>query len=557
MKDTKNNAYFKIKEGTIYSSLVDGDLALLDRALSVKHPKAKQIKFNAFKKHQAWANTWDGKIHFLKRPSNQFPSGLLRVLPDLLKKNGIENFDIDTIPSKRRIDIDESLLDLVDENFLEGITLRKYQVKAARDMLRENRGIAHCATNSGKTEIAISIIKFITLFLEEVSGESKSILLVNNLDLLYQTKERILKRWPLADVGLVGHGHFESDKKVIVATAQTIASRLRSKKKKDNAKCRKLLKDTTILVLDECHHTRSNTWKEIANKCHASFRYGLSGTALNRQGIEGLRNLELMSITGKVLSTVSNKFLIEQGYSARPIIHLESIGEHEKDVDLKSLGMQPNPRTPCKILTESGGWTSGIFLKREVKKGKPTGKSLIEANGSQNMVLSDYIVTECYYDRAIVDYEPRNQAILEWSLQFSHDDKPTLAIVKKKVHGRLLEHKLINAGLEAKFIFGDTTPQERIEAREDLSCGNLDILIATSIFDEGVDAPDIRAMIIAAASKSYDKNLQRVGRGLRKKKEDNTVVIIDFIDFQHPNTLEASLQRLEDYESEEFDIQES
>jgi len=556
MEGTKTDVpYFKIKEGTIYSSLVEGDLPILDRVLSIKHPKAQQIKFAAFKKHnRLWAAQWDGRVRFLKRPSNKFPSGLLRVLPELLEMNGFPKFTIDIIPSIRRIDIPEDLLDLIDKNFLNGIELYPYQIQAIKDLLRENRGVAHCATNAGKTEIATAIVKFITTFLKEVAGKSNTIFMVNTLDLLYQTKDRIKLRWPEADVGLVGHGIFDGDKDIVVATAQTLSRKLSSKNPEEKYKCKELLEKTTILLLDECHHTQSDTWKDISYSCYAMFRYGFSGTAFNREGLEGFRNFELMSVTGRKLASVRNKFLIEEGYSAKPVIYFQSVGEKEKNLDIKSAPIHPLPRTPCQVL-QGKTLIDGIFLRRESVDGKKTGRSFVSINRKEELISSDYVITKCYYDLAIVGYAPRNESIVLWAQKFQEENKPALIIIKKRVHGRVLEIMLKKAGLKVQFVWGQTDPRKRIKARKKLSDGKLDALIATSIFDEGVDAPSIRAMIIAAASSSYDKNLQRIGRGLRKKKEDNTVSIVDFVDFQNQHTLKASLARLEDYESEEFTIE--
>ena len=57
-------------------------------------------------------------------------------------------------------------------------------------------------------------------------------------------------------------------------------------------------------------------------------------------------------------------------------------------------------------------------------------------------------------------------------------------------------------------------------------------MILTNIFDEGVDTPEVDALIMAAGGKSSIETLQRLGRGMRAK-EDNRVFVFDFYDTTH------------------------
>jgi superfamily II DNA or RNA helicase len=55
----------------------------------------------------------------------------------------------------------------------------------------------------------------------------------------------------------------------------------------------------------------------------------------------------------------------------------------------------------------------------------------------------------------------------------------------------------------------------------------LPVLIATTIFDEGVDVSGINCLFLAAGGKSMRQLLQRIGRGLRKKSDGSCIEVYD------------------------------
>ncbi len=63
-----------------------------------------------------------------------------------------------------------------------------------------------------------------------------------------------------------------------------------------------------------------------------------------------------------------------------------------------------------------------------------------------------------------------------------------------------------------------------------MKSGVLDGIIASTIFDEGIDLPNIQTVILAGGGKSEIKNLQRLGRGLRKTTGKVSLKLVDFID---------------------------
>jgi len=225
------------------------------------------------------------------------------------------------------------------------------------------------------------------------------------------------------------------------------------------------------LFIDEAHLCaadleRGNQFVKIAARIPAVFRWGLSGTPFMKDKYSD-RLLE--GTTGRVVYEVNNRELINRGYLA---------------------------------------------------EGKVTMFDMPAQQGISNSW------PKCYDDGIVVN-GARNQKVID-SIQGLQ--KPMLVLVQKIGHGELLEKMATNQGLNVKFLNGKSSTDIRREAVTLLKQNKVEAIIATTIFDEGIDIPEIRTVILAGGGKSPIKNLQRLGRGLRKTNGKNEVEIVDFYD---------------------------
>ena len=60
--------------------------------------------------------------------------------------------------------------------------------------------------------------------------------------------------------------------------------------------------------------------------------------------------------------------------------------------------------------------------------------------------------------------------------------------------------------------------------------GLTDVLIASKIFDQGVDIPELDALILAGSGKSTGRALQRIGRVIRKYPGKEKAIVVEFMD---------------------------
>ena len=126
-----------------------------------------------------------------------------------------------------------------------------------------------------------------------------------------------------------------------------------------------------------------------------------------------------------------------------------------------------------------------------------------------------------------------------------------LVIVTEIKHGENLKELFKKNGIETEFCSGSMSVSDRAKLLKKLENGKLNVLIASTIFDEGIDIKAIGGVVLAGGGKSIPALYQRIGRSMRKKKEDNYCVIIDFWDMTHRILNKHSKQRYKVVEEDE------
>jgi len=103
------------------------------------------------------------------------------------------------------------------------------------------------------------------------------------------------------------------------------------------------------------------------------------------------------------------------------------------------------------------------------------------------------------------------------------------------------------------FLTGTLREHQGVRRRriiEKFKAGQIDVLISTSILDEGFDAPDTRFLILAGGGKAEHRQTQRIGRGMRASEGKHELTVIDFMDRGH-YLGKHSEARLAGYKAEE------
>ena len=116
---------------------------------------------------------------------------------------------------------------------------------------------------------------------------------------------------------------------------------------------------------------------------------------------------------------------------------------------------------------------------------------------------------------------------------YSGDRVKGLIFVSRVEEGKALSEKFNARGFRTVALSGSDSHEYRERCIERLSSDaredGLDYIFTVEIFNEGIDIPSINQVIMLRPTESPIIFVQQMGRGLRKNKEKEFVVILDFI----------------------------
>lgn len=141
----------------------------------------------------------------------------------------------------------------------------------------------------------------------------------------------------------------------------------------------------------------------------------------------------------------------------------------------------------------------------------------------------------------IVNNQNRNEAAL--TAARSHTE-PTLMLVNQVEHAIWFAEQLPSAVA----CYAAMGKKRRDKTMADFHSGRIHRIIATSLADEGWDAPTAAVLVLVSAGKSETKVVQRTGRVLRRHEGKAGATIYDFSDTQHPLMAKHSRRRREIYQ---------
>lgn len=148
------------------------------------------------------------------------------------------------------------------------------------------------------------------------------------------------------------------------------------------------------------------------------------------------------------------------------------------------------------------------------------------------------------YNSMIVENKERNNKICKAVKKNPY--KKILILVSRIEHGKILNKLLLDNNIKNNFLNG--MMKDRDIKDEDK------VIIATSIFDMGVDLKNFDALILAAGGQSSVQLVQRIGRVLRPKEDGRKSLIYDFMD--ESKYLKVHYKKRRKILSEEFDVEE-
>lgn len=434
---------------------------------------------------------WDG-FKKLLTPTLLFPTGLLERVKDFYKEANKELEIIDKRPPKSV----GSPRDILSKLNSLNKSPYPYQLEILNVIDKYDRGIIKVATGGGKSLIAALIAAKLG---------KKTIIYVIGKDLLYQFHDFFSSIFD-EKIGIIGDGKCDIQD-INIASIWTVGQAIGMKKKSilldsdDDEKevssnkyadIIKMMKESKLHMIDECHMSACETIQQVFKQTSAEHIYGLSGSPWRDDG----QDLLIESILGKYIVNIPASRLIKEGYLAQPLIRFRVVPPYHYDLE----------------------------------KSYPS-----------------------VYKKYVVENDIRNGLVLDAAKAMVDKGYQTLVLFNSLKHGKIL-YNLFKQHMKCALLDGSNDKDEREKVKKDLMEHKIDCVLASRIFDIGVDIPSLSGLVIACGGKSTVKALQRVGRVIRKYPGKKFAVIIDFID-QAIFLQEHSKTRYRIYTSEEgFDV---
>lgn len=510
---------------------------------------------------------WDGFIRPVRRISNTGCKALRGRLSDILKWAEDNDYRVDTeklLPSPfRHLTFDDIEPDIIAGNF----ELDEHQRRCILGWLNNNLGIAQVTVSGGKTAMFAGAAAFI-----KRHYPNRAILYITPSERLVRQSTKEMKKFlPQMDVGQFGGGHFQHGAKDVVVCTTAILN------KHFNAlEAKNWFRRFIAVFYDEVHHAGAKTSQKILEAIPAFFRFGASDTT--KEDDERRWN-DIRGLFGPVVNVVKAAPLMKVGRIAKPHIYIVDVKDWNNRFE--SVGYKPLPQSKAFVLVDDE-WKQGKYLgpvhetddegeivtkpvKTAIKddndewvvEDQPTivtGLHRIEIDGKEHQLPSKWCLLDRAYDRCIIQFRERNDAIVKWAAYYSQQDLPTVVVCTRTLHVYILE-ALLQKAVKPELVdilVGKDTPKARDDCFDWFRNTPGSVLI-TPLVKEGVSINEIRAGVIADYVADWEVANQMVGRFIRQKQGNNEAHITWFRDRQHPvlrrgcNTVFQNLFQIQGY----------
>ena len=417
----------------------------------------------------------------------QIPRGLQDELFESIKQTDIDYEIEDERQQGRNINVD-----------FKG-ELRPEQDKALKELIKYDNGILHAATAFGKTVVSGAIIaqkKVNTLIILESSAlieqwkEALNKFLNINEELpAYETKTgRIRKRKSL--IGTLQGAHDSMTGIIDIAMAGSLCKK---------GEYHKLLNQYGLVIIDECHHSASDTIANVLKEVKAKYVYGVTATPKRGDGLEKINYM----IIGP----------IRYSYTAK---------EKAKEQGIRH-----------------------FVYPRFTRTVSPRG-----------VITSKMHPNEAY--EIIHNNDIRDEQIIEDVKECVSSGRTPVILSRYKDHSEKLYEQLKNYADHVFLMTGNNSKKEhkkileqmqQIDKRESL------ILIATgSLVGEGFDFPRLDTLFMATPVSFRGVVEQYAGRLNRDYEGKENVIIYDYVDNHIPMFDNMYIKRLKAYKQIGYEL---
>lgn len=379
------------------------------------------------------------------------------------------------------VELEEGMLRPITRSFPMGDWVYPHQRRAVEHMLRHPHSTVQAPTGSGKTVIA-------ALVLGHIRG--LCLVVVPTKDLLRQTAERLHSILG-EPIGMLGDG-MRRWERVNVGIINTLVGIAETEEGRP-------LRMVEAVVYDEAHRAvQVNRYGQLTTYLESAyFQWGLTAGAERQDGQE----LAMEAVIGPTLLVISER-------------------------ETESLRLTLKPRVIFVQFTNPsyvypGAKRQGRYYIYPTPNGKPDQMDV--------------------YRQAVVNCPKRNQLVEDVVRAYcSCHRAPALVLVESIEHGEELSRRL-----QAPFVHGKWKRRDREENLEKMRRGEIPVTVATKVYTEGVDIPNLGLVVNASAERSQQAVRQKIGRGVRQAPGKEQVYYVDILDSEPYYLRSRAQQRLQ------------
>lgn len=362
--------------------------------------------------------------------------------------------------------------------------LRVEQQVAADALLEHNIAMIEAIPGFGKTVIALYLMATI---------KKNTLIIVNSKELLMQWLDKIDEfiEYPISKKKKDHYiGEYHGNKKKLkghidVALIQSLT----------NIEDFQLLQQYGLVLIDECHHASSNTYRNVLRNLNAKYIYSFSGTPERRDKLDKIICMYL----GNIVYKTNKKELIKN--------------RNFEQILIPSI-------TTFKVIDESKSFTE--------------------------------IANELYQN------QKRNHLIAQDIIKEIHNHQNIIILTDRKEHIQILYNQLKYDNYNIYCLSGDNTAKERKTIKEQIRQSNHYLIITTSqLLGEGFDLPSLNTMFITMPI-SYKGRLSQYVERLHRDYKDKTIVkVYDYVDIQVKVLQNMFQKRLKTYKTDGYNVLEN
>ena len=441
---------------------------------------------------------WDGKIRLFDSRNNNIYLGLLSYIEEFCKERNY-TFEYD----ETRPDVEDEFSIYHAKKFADSlnlhahgvpITVEQHQLEAFVEAMQTRRKLLVSPTSSGKSLIIYLLFRQLLEY-----QNLKGLIIVPTTSLVEQLYSDFADYSTNNGFSVADTVHRIYQGKEKESTKDLTISTWQSLYKLP----KEYFEQFDYIIGDEAHLFKAQSLATILTSCiNTKYRIGLTGT------LDGTKThkLVLEGLFGRAKNVITTRELIDTGKVSDFQIKCLVL-KHEDDI--------------CKQL--------------------------------QSKTYQDEI-------QYLISNESRNKFIKNLAISLGTNTLILYQMVDK--HGQILYDMICNTEKLGQrkvfFVHGGTETSDREEIRRIMEIENDAIVVASyGTFSTGINIRNLHNIIFASPSKSRVRNLQSIGRGLRKFEGKEIATLYDIADDlrvkQHMNfTLKHFVERVKIYTEEKF-----